>query len=259
MMKRNVEYKGLDCAADTMDPIYMQYKMLSQQQIPWASQTKYAKYTVYFGVVIIFIALLKHLYYCVRDKTFKPKSNTNTAVSLVDVLISYCRFVGYKQTPMQLQYFCSFPKSVGAALFMSLSTLYLACYCFVPHYWYRPCIGFGSPPLAIRAGLMATALMPFIYILSGKSNIITLLTGISYEKLNTYHQYFGVAAFVLSIVHTVPFIYQFLQESGAAYMHDRFMSKQIYISAIPSLILLGLLCTLSKAWFRKHCYEAFLH
>ncbi|CCG25183.1 hypothetical protein CORT_0H00660 [Candida orthopsilosis Co 90-125] len=259
MMKRNVEYMGLDCAADKMDPMYMHYKMLSQKQIPWASQTKYAKYTVYFGVAVIFVALVKHSYYRVRDIRFRSGSTTNAAVSLIDVLISYCRFVGYKQTPRYLQYFASFPKSVGSALFMMLTTLYLACYCFVPHFWYRPCIGFGSPPLAIRAGLMATALMPFIYVLSGKSNMITLLTGVSYEKLNTYHQYVGVAAFILSIVHTVPFIYQFLQESGAAYMHDRFMSKQIYISAIPSFILLGLLCTLSKAWFRKHCYEMFLH
>lgn len=259
MMKRNVEYMGLDCAADKMDPMYMHYKMLLQKQIPWASQTKYAKYTVYFGVAVIFVALVKHSYYRVRDIRFRSGSTTNAAVSLIDVLISYCRFVGYKQTPRYLQYFASFPKSVGSALFMMLTTLYLACYCFVPHFWYRPCIGFGSPPLAIRAGLMATALMPFIYVLSGKSNMITLLTDVSYEKLNTYHQYVGVAAFILSIVHTVPFIYQFLQESGAAYMHDRFMSKQIYISAIPSFILLGLLCTLSKAWFRKHCYEMFLH
>lgn len=258
-MKRNVVYKGLDCAADTMNPMYMQYKMLLQKQIPWASQTKYARYTLYFGVVVIFVALLKHLYYRIRDIRFKPQSTSNAATSLIDVLVSYCRYVGYKQTPRYLQYFASFPKTIGSAMFMMLTTLYLACYCFVPHFWYRPCIGFGSPPLAIRAGLMATALMPFIYILSGKSNMITLLTGISYEKLNTYHQYVGVASFVLSIVHAIPFIYQFLQESGAAYMHDRFMAKQIYISSIPSIILLGLLCTLSKAWFRKHCYEVFLH
>lgn len=212
MMKRNVEYMGLDCAADKMDPMYMHYKMLLQKQIPWASQTKYAKYTVYFGVAVIFVALVKHSYYRVRDIRFRSGSTTNTAVSLIDVLVSYCRFVGYKQTPRYLQYFASFPKSVGSALFMMLTTLYLACYCFVPHFWYRQCIGFGSPPLAIRAGLMATALMPFIYVLSGKSNMITLLTGISYEKLNAYHQYVGVAAFVLSIVHTVPFIYQFYKK-----------------------------------------------
>lgn len=58
MMKRNVEYMGLDCAADKMDPMYMHYKMLLQKQIPWASQTKYAKYTVYFGVAVILLLWL---------------------------------------------------------------------------------------------------------------------------------------------------------------------------------------------------------
>ncbi|KAI5956001.1 FRE7 [Candida theae] len=257
--KRGVEYQGMDCL-DESNAMYMKYMNMSQAEIPWASQTKYAEYTVYFGVVIIFVALLKQVYYRIRDSTYNPHSNSsNPFTSFVDVLVSYCRYVGYKQTPRYLQFFASFPKSVGSSLFMALSTLYLACYCFVPHYWYRGCAGFGSPPLAVRAGLMSTALVPFIYVLAGKSNAITLLTGISYEKLNVFHQYVGVAGFVLGVVHTIPFIYQQLQEAGASAVHKSFVTDLYYISGIPTLILMGLLCTLSKAWIRKHCYELFLH
>ncbi len=51
------------------------------------------------------------------------------------------------------------------------------------------------------------ALVPFIYVLAGKSNIISMLTGILYEKLNTMHQYTGVAL-CAGVVHTIPFLWQ---------------------------------------------------
>lgn len=258
MFKRSVEYEGMDCL-DESNPMYMQYHTMLQNEIPWASQTKYAEYTVYFGVVFIFIGLVKQVYYRIRDSTYKAQTDSNAATSFIDVLVSYCRYVGYKQTPRYLQYIASFPKSVGSSLFLMLSTLYLSCYCFVPHYWYRGCAGFGSPPLAVRAGMMSTALVPFIYVLAGKSNAITLLTGISYEKLNVFHQYVGVAGFILGVVHTIPFIYQQLQEAGASALHKTFITDLYYVSGIPTLILMGLLCTLSKAWVRKHFYELFLH
>ncbi|KAI3404765.2 FRE7 [Candida oxycetoniae] len=231
-------------------------------QIPWAAQAEYAKYTVYFGIVVISCCLFKHLYYRIRDLTYKsmgPKSTTNPICSVIDVAMAYGRYIGYKQTPWVSTQVLSLPNSVGATLFMSVSSLYLLCYCFVPHFWYRPCSEFGSPPLAVRAGVMSTALFPFIYVLAGKSNAITLLTGTSYEKLNLYHQYVGCASFVLAIVHTIPFLYQSLQEGGATLLHHYFTTSIYYISGIPCIILLGLLCVLSKAWVRKHFYEVFVH
>ncbi|KAI5950143.1 FRE7 [Candida jiufengensis] len=263
--KRAVVYDGLDCMADMKDPKYTQLTMMSQNEISWESQADYAKYTVYFGVVIIFISFLKHLYYRIRDYRYKSilvettTKSTNTIFSLIDVLISYCRFVGYKQTPNYVQYWLSFPKSIGSTLFMMISILYLSCYCFVPHFWYRQCAGFGSPPLAIRAGMMSTALVPFTYVLSGKSNVISMLTGISYEKLNVFHQFVGVASFILGVVHTIPFVYQTKIEGGTSLLREYFTTDSYFVSGIPTLILMGLLCTLSKDWFRKHVYEIFWH
>ena len=256
--KRSVTYNGLDCLADMSDPRYKEYKMQLQAEISWMSQTKYAKYTVYFGVSTIFLATIKHLYYRYRDLRYKSKQSSNTGTSLIDVFTSYCRYFGYKQVPKWLVFF-SVPNSISSALYMFLSSLYLFCYCLVPHFFFFFCAGFGSPPLGVRAGLMATALTPFIYVLAGKSNAITLLTGISYEKLNTFHQYVGVAAFVLGIIHTIPFVHQSLAEGGANRLHQRFSNEFSYYSGIPPLILLGLLCILSKACIRKYVYELFLH
>ncbi|RCK65603.1 Ferric/cupric reductase transmembrane component 7 [Candida viswanathii] len=256
--KRSVTYNGLDCLADADTDEYRMYHQELQAAISWASQANYAKYTVYFGVATIFAATLKHLYYRYRDIRYRSKQSSNVGTALVDVLTSYCRYFGYMQVPKWLVFF-SVPNSVGSALYMFLSSLYLLCYCLVPHFWYRGCGGFGSPPLGVRAGMMATALTPFIYVLAGKSNAITLLTGISYEKLNTFHQYVGVAAFVLGVIHTVPFVHQALAEGGSSRLNEKFTTDFGYYSGIPPLILLGLLCILSKACIRKYVYELFLH
>ncbi|KAG2730701.1 hypothetical protein G9P44_006278 [Scheffersomyces stipitis] len=255
---KRTTYHGLDCLADANTPEYAMLHKESSMKIAWASQAKYGKYTVYFGVVIIFVALLKHLWYRFRDTRYKKNQSSRFIVPFIDVFVAYSRFLGYKQVPERLSYFTSLPHSMGSAIFMFVSSLYLLCYCLVPHFWYRPCLGFGSPPLGVRAGIMATALTPFVYVLAGKANMITFLTGISYEKLNQHHQYVGLAAFVLSIIHTVPFIYMNVREGGTSRIREQFQTFSYY-SGIPPLILLGFLCICSKAWFRKVCYEGFLH
>lgn len=93
MFKRNVEYQGMDCL-DESNPMFMQYHTMLQNEVPWGDQPKYAKYTVYFGIVFIFIGLLKQIYYRFRDYTYKSRSDSNAAYSFIDVLVSYCRYVG---------------------------------------------------------------------------------------------------------------------------------------------------------------------
>ncbi|KAJ5711107.1 ferric reductase NAD binding domain-containing protein [Penicillium malachiteum] len=53
---------------------------------------------------------------------------------------------------------------------------------------------------------MSNALIPFIVALSGKVNVVTFLTGISYEKLNILHRWASYLCLCLAAVHTVPFI-----------------------------------------------------
>jgi hypothetical protein len=69
---------------------------------------------------------------------------------------------------------------------------------------------------------MATALIPLIIALSGKVNIISLLTGTGHEKLNVFHRYVGWIMFALSTVHTIPFFWQLQHEGGFAYVKRKF-------------------------------------
>jgi hypothetical protein len=54
-----------------------------------------------------------------------------------------------------------------------------------PYYWPNTKhVSYGSsPPIATRTGFMALGLFPFVVLLSSKANWVTLVTGISHEKL----------------------------------------------------------------------------
>ncbi|EXJ62239.1 hypothetical protein A1O7_02672 [Cladophialophora yegresii CBS 114405] len=55
--------------------------------------------------------------------------------------------------------------------------------------------------VGFRAAWVSITQLPLIYILSGKANIITMLTGISYERLNWLHRWVGRTIFLTVIVH----------------------------------------------------------
>lgn len=77
-----------------------------------------------------------------------------------------------------------------------------------PYYWpWTRDIHWGdSPPLATRSGWMALACLPFVFATAGKSNLISMVTGISYERLQVFHRWIAYAMFVLALLHTFPFI-----------------------------------------------------
>lgn len=255
--KMTVTYNGLDCLADKASDTYMTYKHKSQAANPWASNVFYGKVTVYFAVATIFVAFLKNIWFRYVDMRHN-KNTTNFVESFVFVITAYCRHFGYMQTPIVLVELFSAPENLGQAIFASFSSGFLLCYCFVPHFWYRGCLGFGSPPLAIRAGIMSTALLPFIFSLSGKYSLISFLSGIGYEKLNWIHQFASVLSLALALVHTIPFIHQRLVEGGSSNLAVGFKDKA-YWSGIAPLVFFILLCTCFKKQIRKVMYEVSFH
>jgi hypothetical protein len=72
--------------------------------------------------------------------------------------------------------------------------------------YYRSRWNVGSPPLAIRTGMMALGIFPFILAFASKFNIVTFVTGYSHEKLQVFHQWFSYLFLILSLLHTFPFV-----------------------------------------------------
>jgi Ferric reductase like transmembrane component len=94
--------------------------------------------------------------------------------------------------------------SCGMLAFLLTTVLFLVVLMFA---YYREHLGYGSPPLAIRSGLMAFAYTPILIALAGKANIVTLLTGVSHEKLNVVHQWTAWMSFGFALAHTIPFFW----------------------------------------------------
>lgn len=257
-----VTYKGLDCLKDTKNPLYAEYKKISQSGVhAWAYQAKYGYYVMYFGAVLIFIMVLKNIWYRYGDYSYR---NTKLGykhynIKILNKIAAFSRSISYKRFPLILSRITGLPSSLGTLIVLAVSTLFVLCYCFIPHFWYRGCRGFGSPPISVRSGMMIMGMTPFLIVLSGKTNFISQITGISYEKLNIFHQGLGWGSLFLALVHTIPFYVQPLREGGSAQLRKVYNGDELYMNGIPPLVALVFLCFLSTRFSRKLCYELYLH
>lgn len=115
--------------------------------------------------------------------------------------------------------------SLGMLCLLLVSIVFITALVFTERPYYRKYFGYGSPPIAIRTGVMATALTPLLIALSGKVNLVTFLTSISHEKLNVIHQWVGWVTLVLSLIHTIPFFIASVRMPGDS-VRKEFYSKQ---------------------------------
>ncbi|KAL6702816.1 hypothetical protein ACN47E_000902 [Coniothyrium glycines] len=123
-----------------------------------------------------------------------------------------------------------------------------------PYYWVDEMFG-GSPPLATRSGWLALGCMPFIFATASKANWITLLTGVSHERLQVFHRWISYAFFVLALLHTFPFIVYHV------HWHDMEMhfseSLLFYWTGIVAIICQAWLTFMSHSTIRHFGYEFF--
>lgn len=163
-----------------------------------------------------------------------PKTQSSvSSVWPVNNTIALFRFVFYRPLPVvRLRRGWRpviFP-SLGAITLVSIALVFVVLYCFVPQPLYWQSIQFGSPPLAIRAGMIAVAMMPWIIALSMKANVITLLTGIGHERLNVLHRWLAYLCLLLSLVHAIPFyVTPIWSEGGLGIFQSAFGNSGIYI------------------------------
>ncbi|KAI4728029.1 putative FRE ferric reductase-like transmembrane component [Aureobasidium sp. EXF-10728] len=151
--------------------------------------------------------------------------------------------------------------SLGAVVIVSFALVFVVLYCFIPQPLYWQSIQFGSPPLAIRAGMIAVAMMPWIVGLSMKANIISFLTGIGHERLNVLHRWLAYLCLLLSLIHTIPFyVTPIWSEGGLGVYQSAFGNSGIYVygSGIAALVPLIFLCVHSLPPLRRKMYELFV-
>ena len=147
-------------------------------------------------------------------------------------VLALFRFIFYRPTPVikihKRWRSITFPSL--AVMVVSLAALaFTIIYCFLPQPLFWQSIRFGSPPLAIRSGMIAVAMMPWLVALSTKANLISYLTGIGHERLNVLHRWGGWLCLVLAIIHTVPFYITPIWDKGGYRVFHNYFNTGYYI------------------------------
>lgn len=119
---------------------------------------------------------------------------------------------------------------------------------------------FSIPTIFIfadRTGLLFAANLPLLYLLAAKNQPIRVLTGYSYEALNIFHRRLGEIMVLLGLIHSVSmFVDWYISSTGESLM--RFLSSDIILWGIGTLVAYELLYVTSLGSFRQRRYELFL-
>ncbi|KAJ5051860.1 uncharacterized protein L3040_001627 [Drepanopeziza brunnea f. sp. 'multigermtubi'] len=185
-----------------------------------------------------------------------------SSFGFVNDTLALFRWIFYRPVPeikWKKGIILSFP-SLAVIAILVIATAFVTLYCFLPQPLYWQSIRYGSPPLAVRAGMIAIAMTPWIVATSMKANLVTFVTGISHERLGVFHRWGGYLCLFLSLVHTIPFYVQPVWEDGGMTVFAKLFppgSGIIYGSGIACLVPLGWLCTASLPFIRSLAYELF--
>lgn len=192
----------------------------------------------------------------------KPKEQSAVStISPLNNIVALFRWVFYRPVPVlkigKLQ--IVFP-SLGASVIIIVSLAFCMLYTFIPQPFYYESISYGSPPLAVRAGMISVAMIPWVIGLSMKANIITALTGIGHERLNVLHRWGGYLCLLMALIHTIPFYIQSSRENGGFETYKLYFTQQYYIftTGIAALVPLAFLCVHSLPFLRTWMYELFV-
>ena len=221
----------------------------------WLEAGKYPLIITYVLCAIIGVAVIAHAFALLRE-CFPRWWNWSQRKSILCSRITAMRRGIVYYTPPKVGIF-QIPQ-MGTTIVIASFCIGVIAWTFSIRPFYRLTREWGSPPLAVRAGMMGAGLVPFVVCTALKVNPISLLTGYSHEKLQVFHQWLGRLFLFLSIVHTLPFIIQPSIEGGASNLHAYYVSDHIYWSGTAALILLVWIVCTGTGFVRRMSYEFFV-
>jgi predicted ferric reductase len=188
-----------------------------------------------------------------------------SSIGPVNDTLALFRWIFYRPVP-EIKYknkvLLTFP-SLSVIAILGIAFAFVTLYCFLPQPYYWQSIRFGSPPLAIRAGMIAVAMTPWIIATSMKANLISMLTGIGHDRLGVFHRWGGYLCLFLALVHMVPFYFQPVWDDGGLTVFSGLFpfpnhTGYIYGTGLAALVPLGWLCIASLPFLRSLAYELFV-
>lgn len=188
---------------------------------------------------------------CTSTQKFFPKDGplpgqqrkveqSSSAPRPLNAAIALCRYVFYRPVAtirVRKDWRPVIFPSLGVIVVVLAALAFVVCYDFMPQPLYWSSIRFGSPPVAVRAGMLAVAMVPWIVGLSMKANFITMLTGIGHERLNVLHRWAAYIFLLLSLIHTIPFYITPIYDHGGYLVFHAFFANQhtyVYGTGMPT-------------------------
>lgn len=188
-----------------------------------------------------------------------PSRPDNILAQTYDTCVAICRELAYPQLWMWTGKFSRYfnPPPLGRCL------LLLAYWAVIlTMLWSNVILSPSSENYAykweivgFRAAWVSVTQLPLIYILSGKANIITILTGISYERLNWLHRWVARTMFLTLIVHWSFF---FTEWSIADFVSLELALMPMVKYGFGAWATLGWMVLTGLGFFRTLCYELWL-
>ena len=192
----------------------------------------------------------------------KPKKQAPmSAITPINNAIAFFRFIFYRPMPVLRiwKFTFGFPSlNVIVVVLAALASSML--YCFLPQPYFYASMSYGSPPLAIRAGMISVSLLPWIILTSSKANILTFLTGIGHERLVVIHRWTAYICAMFAVIHAVPYWYQSIRDEEGFAVFKLYFRQQYYIftTGIAAIAPLTFLVLHSLPILRSKAYELFV-
>ncbi|KAK5459848.1 hypothetical protein LTS15_003977 [Exophiala xenobiotica] len=192
----------------------------------------------------------------------KPRQQAAvSAIAPLNNTIALFRWIFYRPMPAVRigKFTFTFP-SLGVLVIITIALLASLLYCFLPQPLFYASMSYGSPPVAIRAGMMSVSLIPWCVVLATKANPVSWLTGIGHDRLIVLHRWTAYLCVIFAIIHAVPYWYQSVNDpDGYAtfklYFNQRYYVFTTGIAAIAPLLFLTLH---SLPILRAKMYELFV-
>ncbi|KAJ7153935.1 ferric reductase like transmembrane component-domain-containing protein [Mycena crocata] len=105
-----------------------------------------------------------------------------------------------------------------------------------------------------RFGFISVSQVPFLVALGTKNNVLGVLLGKGYEKLNFLHRFAGILAIATANIHGVGYVYKWCIK--AVFM-DRIIQPSNYFG-LGALLAFDILLLTSTAYIRRNAYNFFL-
>lgn len=109
--------------------------------------------------------------------------------------------------------------------------------------------------LGVRAGWLAIAQVPWLVLLAGKNNLVGLVSGVSYERLNIYHRWVARGLLLLATLH---FGFQSHGWSVYGLMQMEWTTDTCPPTGIAAYALLLWMNLSTLAPFRRFSYDIFV-